>query len=386
MKLGDLCSVVTKGTTPTSVGLDFAQAGIPFLRVQDIGGNTVSLENVLYIDSATHHALERSKVRGGDFLITIAGTVGRTAVVPSGFPESNCNQAVAILRFNNERLCPNYLLHWFSTDDAVAQISGRKVTATISNLSLGQIRELEIPLPALSEQRRIAAMLDKVVAIRQKRDQAIDLADEFLRALFVDMFGDPVTNSKGWELSPFSAVGTLDRGRSRHRPRNDPALLGGAHPLIQTGEVANSRGYIKRYSATYSDFGLSQSKKWEAGTLCITIAANIAKTGILNFPACFPDSVVGFLPNNSVTVEYIQHWLGFLQKNLEENAPQAAQKNINLEILKALPVPLPPKSEQEKFSAIVRRVIAVEETMTIFGNELGNAFDALCQRAFSDQA
>ena len=101
------------------------------------------------------------------------------------------------------------------------------------------------PLPPLPEQKRIAAILDKAEAIRRKRQQAIQLADDFLRAVFLDMFGDPVTNPKGWELLPFSAVGTLDRGKSKHRPRNDPALLGGTHPLIQTGEVANSRAISK---------------------------------------------------------------------------------------------------------------------------------------------
>jgi type I restriction enzyme, S subunit len=257
--------------------------------------------------------------------------------------------------------------------------------STMIHVTKSAMENRLVPLPPLPEQKRIAAILDTAEAIRRKRQQAIQLADDFLRAVFLDMFGDPVTNPKGWELLPFSAVGTLDRGKSKHRPRNDPALLGGTHPLIQTGEVANSRGYIKDYSATYSDLGLVQSKKWDAGTLCITIAANIAKTGILTFPACFPDSVVGFMPNKHVTVEYVQHWLGFLQKNLEENAPQAAQKNINLEILRALLIPVPPKSEQEKFSSMVAGILAIEGKIASSSDTLGNAFDALSQKAFSGQ-
>ena len=136
----------------------------------------------------------------GDFLITIAGTIGRVAIVPDDFPEANCNQAVAILRFDKSKLLPRYLLHWLTTNDALRQISGKKVTATISNLSLGQIKELEIPLPPLDEQKRIAAILDKADAIRRKRQQAIQLADDFLRSVFLDMFGDPVTNPKGFPM------------------------------------------------------------------------------------------------------------------------------------------------------------------------------------------
>lgn len=385
IKLSELCNVVTKGTTPTSVGYDFTDQGVPFLRIQNLYDNIVNLDNVLFISRETHLVLNRSIIRPRDFLITIAGTIGRVAIVPDDFPESNCNQAIAILRFDTERLYPRFLLHWLTTQNAMSQISEKKVTATISNLSLGQIKELQIPLPPLPEQKRIAAVLDKADSIRRKRQQAIKLADEFLRAVFLEMFGDPVGNPKGWDIQKFSAVGTLDRGKSKHRPRNDPKLLGGKHPLIQTGDVANSQGYITEYKTTYSELGLQQSKKWNAGTLCITIAANIAKTGILTFDACFPDSVVGFIPNEKVTVEYIQHWLGFLQKSLEASAPESAQKNINLEILRALDLPIPSIEIQHKFSGIVNQVLALNSKNSIHSNEIENLSASLSQKAFSGQ-
>nr|WP_244651917.1 restriction endonuclease subunit S [Pseudomonas viridiflava] len=287
--------------------------------------------------------------------------------------------------FRSDKVHPPFLKHFLTSDlfhkqfmNTTAGVGGSLVRARPA-----EVGNIEVPLPPLPEQKRIAVILDKADAIRRKRQQATQLADDFLRAVFLEMFGDPVTNSMGWKLLPFSTVGTLDRGKSRHRPRNDAALLDGAHPLIQTGEVANSRGYITEYSATYSDLGLAQSKKWDAGTLCITIAANIAKTGILTFPACFPDSVVGFIPNKNATVEFVQHWLGFLQKNLEANAPQAAQKNINLEILRGLLIPVPPIATQEKFSAVVTSILAVEGKIASSSCELRSAFDALCQKAFS---
>lgn len=205
VKLGDLCHVVTKGTTPTSLGFEFLPEGIPFLRIQNLRDRTVTLEGVLHIDEMAHKALKRSLVKPNDFLITIAGTIGRAAIVPDYFPECNCNQAIAILRFDDEKLWPKYLLYWLSTNDASDQISGKKVTATISNLSLGQIKELEIPLPPLAEQKRISAILDKADAIHRKRRQAIQLADDFLRSVFLNMFGDPVANPKGWSIRPLSS-------------------------------------------------------------------------------------------------------------------------------------------------------------------------------------
>ena len=153
-------------------------------------------------------------------------------------------------------------------------------------------------------------------------------------------------------------MGELSRGVSKHRPRNAPELLGGSMPLIQTGDVANADMYIKKYSSTYSNLGVSQSKVWKAGTLCVTIAATIGKCAILGFDACFPDSVVGFTVNNEkCNNEYVYFIFKRLQSILEENAPAVAQKNINLKVLNDLLIPLPPLSLQHQFA---ERVEAIE--------------------------
>ncbi|HCF5189504.1 TPA: restriction endonuclease subunit S [Pseudomonas aeruginosa] len=379
--LEDVC-LIQSGGTPSRGTESYWGGSIPWAKISDLEASGDG-----YISDTEEHISEEGleAIRGrifddGTLLFAMYGSVGKAAIVRGSV---STNQAILGIKPDASRLDLSYLKFWLRSQQHKFDQDAQGVAQ--KNLSAGYVRSLEIPLPPLPEQKRIAAILDKADAIRRKRQQAIQLADDFLRAVFLDMFGDPVTNPKGWDLLPFSAVGTLDRGKSRHRPRNDPALLGGIHPLIQTGEVANSRGYIKEHSATYSDLGLAQSKKWDAGTLCITIAANIAKTGILTFPACFPDSVVGFIPNKHVTVEYVQHWLGFLQKNLEENAPQAAQKNINLEILRALLIPVPPKSEQEKFSSMVAGILTIEEKIASSSDALGNAFDALSQKAFSGQ-
>ena len=113
--------------------------------------------------------------------------------------------------------------------------------------------------------------------------------------------------------------------------------------------------YIDKYEATYSEAGLAQSKMWPKGTLCITIAANIAQTGILAIDACFPDSVVGFIPGKRVTQIYVHYWFSFFQKILEEQAPQVAQRNINLKTLSELEVMVPPIELQERFAAFVEQ-------------------------------
>src|SRR5258708_5828752 len=153
---------------------------------------------------------------------------------------------------------------------------------------------------------------------------------------------------KRWPTKPLREVGQLDRGRSRHRPRDEAKLYGGSYLFIQTSDVSNANGRITSYSQTYSELGLAQSRMWPAGTLCITIAANIGKTGVLTFPACFPDSIVGFIPGDQVRTDFVRYWFLTVQSRLEEQAPQAAQKNINLRIVGDLSVPLPPMAEQER--------------------------------------
>jgi type I restriction enzyme, S subunit len=165
----------------------------------------------------------------------------------------------------------------------------------------------------------------------------------------------PFALPAGWSWARFPELGNFGRGKSKHRPRNDPSLFdGGTHLMIQTGDVARSKGLIETYTNKYNDFGLSQSFKWPKGTLCITIAANIADSGILNFDACFPDSVVGFIPASMFdNTSYFEYFVRTAKANLLEFAPATAQKNINLEILTQVLIPLPPLAEHQRIVAKV---------------------------------
>ena len=309
-----------------------------------------------------------------------------------------CRSQLPVIVFGDHTRCFKYVDFPFCMGADGVKVLRPKVEADVKYLYyyLRQLRLTEggydrhfkylkrscIPLPPLSEQRRIAEILDKADALRAKRRAALVQLDTLTQSIFLDMFGDPLLNSKDWPLKKLTALGSLDRGVSKHRPRNAPELLGGPYPFVQTGDVANCDGYIRTYSASYSELGLRQSKLWPAGTLCITIAASIAKTGILAFDACFPDSVVGFSPREQGTVEFVRIWLSFLQASLERSAPESAQKNINLEILRALDVPTPPLEALLEFD---RRLAAIEcckdsHRQSIDGFE--SLFTSLQHRAF----
>ena len=245
---------------------------------------------------------------------------------------------------------------YFFMEGYIDVLRKQAIGGVIKYIKLGNLTEAIIELPSYEEQKEVVEILDKLKGIIDNETQRIRKYDDLIKARFVEMFGDPVSNSRGLPEATLPELGEFGRGVSKHRPRNDPKLLGGKYPLIQTGDVASADLYITSYTGTYSDLGLAQSKMWDEGTLCITIAANIAKTAILGFDACFPDSVVGFRANEKTNNIYIHYWFSFFQRILEAQAPESAQKNINLKSLSELRVIYPTKEEQDAFAAFVAEV------------------------------
>jgi type I restriction enzyme, S subunit len=172
---------------------------------------------------------------------------------------------------------------------------------------------------------------------------------------------------EGWAWASLQQLGDFGRGKSKHRPRNDLKLYGGSYPFIQTGIVADCDGDIERHDQTYSELGLRQSKLWPAGTVCITIAANIAKTGVLAFDACFPDSIVGLTCADGVNARYVELFIRTVREELDRWAPATAQKNINLETLYQVAMPLPPTSEQQRIVDFGRGQNGLEEVLEADG-------------------
>lgn len=209
-----------------------------------------------------------------------------------------------------------------------------------------------------------AALLAKIKAEKQQLIAEGKLKKEKpLPEIAIDEIQFSLPDS--WVWCRLGDVGIFERGKSKHRPRNDEILFrDGNIPFIQTGDVSRakkSKGYITKCNQFYNEIGLAQSRLWSKDTLCITIAANIAETGFLGIDACFPDSIVGFTSLTHISTSWmIKYYLFCVQDEIIRFAPATAQKNINVNIITSLLFPLPPLAEQK---AIAEKVDRLMETI-----------------------
>lgn len=376
-RLGDFVDPVSKWN-PT---FQAANNTFTYIDISAVDQKTKTIGSPQTLQVADAPSRARQIVRSQDALVsTVRPNLNAVASVPNELNGAIASTGFTVLRPTAGKLHHRYLHHLTRSNDFINYLVSQATGASYPAVSDRIVKDTLVYIPPIGEQCRIAAILDRADTIRRKRQRALSLADDFLRSSFLDIFGHPVTNAKNWPWSNLGSLGKLERGRSMHRPRNAPELLGGSHPLIQTGDVAASLGgVISEYRQSYSDIGLNQSRKWPKGTLCITIAANIADSAVLGFDACFPDSVVGFTASPE-TIAYVQYLMNFLKPIIEEKAPQVAQKNINLEILKALPIPHPDQSSKNQFLTIMCKYREIYYKLRkLNADEL---FTSLSQRAF----
>lgn len=211
------------------------------------------------------------------------------------------------------------------------------------------------------EQKRIVNLLDaefaKIDALKANAERNLQNAKD----LFQAALKKELEPKEGWKKDFLSKIAYISRGRSQHRPRNEASLYGGDYPFIQTGDIRDANGgTISTFNQTYSEIGLQQSKLWKKGTICITIAANIGETAILGMDACFPDSVVGIIPDNQIVcTDFLNYCLTKEKDELNEIAHGTAQKNINVAILEKVLITYPIEISIQQ--SIVARLDALNE-------------------------
>lgn len=375
VRLGAFAETISKGTTPKGGSAAYVDDGVNFLRVENLTSEGyISHSKITHITEEMHeNYLKRSILKANDLLISIAGSLGKSAIVRECDLPINTNQAIAFVRLFADKIDVNYIRNTIESPLINSVLTKQTKVTSIPNLTLEIIKDCPIPLPPLSEQQRIVERIEELFTkLDEAKERLQEVAESFAvrkAAILHKAFTGELTkqwrrengvSDESWEEKKLGEVGVLERGRSKYRPRNDERLFGGIYPFIQTGDVANADMFIEKHSQTLSDFGMQQSKLFAKNTICITIAANIGKVAILSYDSCFPDSVVGLTTDEKNSYKYVYYYLSTQQKELESKAPATAQKNINLKVLNDLDIPLPALSEQHEIVRLVDDLLARE--------------------------
>jgi type I restriction enzyme S subunit len=272
------------------------------------------------------------------------------------------------IRINeHENLCVDRVfLKWILQSFCLREQLGLLMTGACQpNFGPSHLAKTIISIPPLNEQEKIAQFLDyktkQIDELIKKKETLIEKLDEKRTAIIshavtkgldssvpikdsgVEWLGDIPEH---WEVIKVKHLTKILRGKFTHRPRNDPRFYDGQHPFIQTGDVANANKFIMEYTQTLNENGYAVSKEFPSGTLVMTIAANIGDMAILNFNACFPDSIVGFLPSKMTDIFFLYHLFSSMKKQFLSTAVLNTQLNLNVERISNIFTVIPPLKEQ----------------------------------------
>ncbi len=361
---------VRRGASPRPIDDPrwFAREGPGWVRISDVtraNGRLRETEQYLSAEGATHSV----RVALGDVLMSICATIGEPVIVEM---DACIHDGFVVFDQFEGKLDRKFLLHELRAIAPLLKAKGQ--TGTQANLNTGIVGTYRVLIPEdPAEQSRIAAVLDTVDEAIAKTEAVIAKLKQVRAGLLHDLLTrgldehgqlrDPNAHPeqfkdsplgripREWDILPLERVAWVDRGKFTHRPRNDPAFYGGDFPFIQTGDVALASGEsITEASQWLNERGVSVSKEFPAGTIAVTIAANIGDTTILGRPMYFPDSVVGVIAQAPHSTRWIELSLRRAKGRLNALAPQSAQKNINLEFLRPLLIPVPQPLEQNECS------------------------------------
>jgi type I restriction enzyme S subunit len=360
----------------------FGDSGKPLIRIRDVVGGR----------SNTYYSGEFSDdyiIRNGDLLVGMDGDFNRGCWKSE---DALLNQRVCKLTADGVGLDQDFLYHLLPKE--LLEIHRNTPAVTVKHLSVKKIKDIEIPLPPLTEQKRIAAILDKADAIRRKRQQAIQLADDFLRAVFLDMFGDPVTNPKGWEVKPIACgIASITSGWS---------AKGESYPC-----KSNEYGVLKISSVTSGKFKPEENKfihnedipegkklvfpkKGEllfsrANTRELVAATCIVPSDHNNI--FLPDKLWNVRTNKELLPEFVNYliWQPRFKETLTSQATgtSGSMLNISKGKFEATDSIFPPLELQKKFKSIYWKVQELIARLDESLDECGNTFTSLSQKAFS---
>ena len=364
VKLGEIASLITKGTTPTTLGFDFVDEGINFIKIESISEEGSFISNKFnHITSECDNKLSRSRLQKNDLLFSIAGAIGRTAIVTDDILPANTNQALALIRIPEGIVNYSYLKYVLQSSVVSDQFEKRKQGVAQLNISLKDVANFNIPLPSQAEQQMIVEILGGVEAIISLRKQQLAKLDELVKARFVEMFGEVETNVKGFPMK---------------RMDECCKFIGGAQPDKSHFEYEKTDDNIRLIQIRdyKSDRFITYIPKTLARKTCTASDIMIGRYGppifqiLGGIEGAYNVALMKAVPTAEFNTEYFRCFLKSekLLRYLESFSQRTAgQDGIQIDKLNAYPCFVPPIDLQEQFAAFVEQTdkskLAVQQSI-----------------------
>lgn len=387
-KIVPLSEVVYFQEGPGLRNWQYAKEGIPFLNIRtltDEGFINKSLCQCVKKEEFTNK-YEHFLLDEGDFVVSSSGTLGKLAEVRKQDLPIMLNTSVIRFRPLDTNILDRDFLKWFIKSPLYfRQIESASTGTAIKNYGPSHLKKMVIPLPPIASQRRIANILDKADEIIRKRKEAIALTEQLQKSIFLDMFGDPVTNPKGWEIRKLGNICTIVRGGSP-RPIND--YLGGTIPWIKIGDATEGDDiYIHKTAEMIKEEGIKKSRYLEPNTLIFAnCGVSLGFARILKIGGCIHDGWLAFSHLNScINQIFLLKSLNQITQYFRSIAPDGTQPNLNTTIMKNFNIPVPPIDSQEKFENIIEQILKKKIKLKESLEESENLFNSLLQRAFKGE-
>lgn len=355
---------------------------------------TIKCEDVQKIKASIAPSRARQLVDSDDILVaTVRPNLNGVALVLNDYQDATASTGYCVLRANRKLLNSKYLFFWVQTESFISDMMAKATGANYPAVSDKIVKESQIPLPPLEEQKHIAAILDKADAIRQKRKKAIELADEFLRSVFLDMFGDPVSNPKGWEVSTLNTYGSFKNGMnfSKDEVGNELHCIGvgdfksfdrisGTATLstIHLNEMPD-KGYILQDNDLL--FVRSNGNKALVGR-CVSVHPGDEEITYSGF--CIRYRIE---KTECLDADFVNYCLRIpsMKHAMLKGGQGANIQNINQQTLSALVFPIPPFELQKDFSSIVQSYRVATDRVKKVKSLSDELFNTLSKKAFSGQ-
>ena len=380
VKLENICDIKSGGT-PSRNEKDNYGGLIPWAKISDIeasNGNLFTTEET--ITEKGLKAIHNRIFDKGTLLFAMYGSVGKIAFTQV---KVSTNQAILGINIKDEsKLYDRYLYYWLLRKKHEFLHLANGVTQ--KNLSVTFVRNLEIPLPPIASQRRIADILDKADEIIRKRKEAIALTEQLLKSTFLDMFGDPVINPKGWEKCQVKDIAKVKTGKTPSRKENDN--YGNSIRWVKTTEVINS--IIEETEEYLSEKGALQMNVFPEKTIIVAMygqGKTRGRTALLANPSTTNQACAAILPSYKYNTIYLWELLKLSYYRLRELGRGGNQPNLNLDMIKTFEIIFPPLENQEKFEDIITK-IQIQRAKNIKSlEESENLFNSLLQKAFKGE-